>query len=285
MKSFICPLLCGVCLVVSSITSVAKPRAAPLPAPPEQPAPEVKQSRGLFDFLKHKQAEPAPAPPPAEKPKTKLKKNAQPEPPPPPPEPKGSKGLFGFLKRKPAPAPEPMAPAKPGKPSAKPPAQDAKMAQAEEKKPGFFGRIFGSKSKSSEEEIAPDDRPPRPTDWEKKHIVKEQDVAAYAYGPSQSRDAEAYLAKGAIVTVKRSGKFWTEITTEQGRNFTVGTDQIRKAEASDFAPPTVIASASGGADIVPMPDYEPSLPANLPETTPQRNLDLPDLLLPPLPPP
>lgn len=299
----------------------------PPPTPAAEPAP--KESRRFFGLFPAKEETPPPTPPPAttkkkSSPPTAVKPAAKNLPP--VPEPKKSSGFLGlFSRNKPDPDPAPPAPVKPGKkagPAPKTPAplvaeekksggflglfkrkpdadstptpaakekpkQD--VAKVEEKKPGFFSRIFGGKSKDDSDaananEIDPSDRPPRPANWEEKYIVIDDDVAAYAYGPSQSRDPEDRLPKGMILSVKRSGKFWSEITTPNGRNFTIGADQIRKARESDFAPPPVIASSAPAGEIIPMPEYDPTPPTNLPETSPQRNLDLPDLLLPPLPP-
>lgn len=303
------------------------PAPTPPPTPTVEPAP--KPERRFFGLLPAKEETPPPAPPPAvtkkkSSPPTKAKSAAQNVPP--APEPKKSSGFLGLFKReKPEPTPVPPTPVKPEKKSAsapktpppvvaeekksggflglfkrKPeadpapaPAEKARptqeVAKAQEKKPGFFSRIFGGNSKEDSEAADalatdPSDRPQRPANWQEKYIVIEDDVAAYAYGPSQSRDPEDRLPKGMIVSVKRNGKFWSEITTPSGRNFTIGADQIRKARESDFAPPPVIASSLPSGEIIPMPEFDPSPPTNLPETTPQRNLDLPDLLLPPLPP-
>ena len=329
MKSPFCILLCAVCLLISTPQVWARkksPAPTPPPTPAVEPAP--KPERRFFGLLpaKEKEETPPPAPPPAttkkkSSPPTTAKPAAQPA-----PEPKKSSGFLGlFSRNKPEPTPVPPTPVKPEKkstatpktpppvvaeekksggflglfkrkPEAVPapaPAQKEKpkteVAEVEEKKPGFFSRIFGGNSKDDSEasdaaEIDPSDLPQRPDNWQEKYIVTEDDVAAYAYGPSQSRDPEDRLPKGMVVSVKRNGKYWSEITTPTGRNFTIGADQIRKARESDFAPPPVIASSLPPGEYIPMPEYDPSPPTNLPETTPQRNLDLPDLLLPPLPP-
>ena len=296
MKSLFRTLLCGVCLLISAPLVWAKKKSPPPETPP--PTSEVesapKEARRFFGLLPAKEAPPPPTPPPAVtkkksppptagKPpapavsaKPEKKSGTAPKTPPVVAEEKKPGGFLGLFKRKPEANPTP------------PPTAQEKPEQ--EKKPGLLSRIFGGKAKSASDEsdsseIDPADRPQRPANWQEKYIVMEDDVAAYAYGPSQSRDPEDRLPKGMVVAVKRSGKYWSEITTPNGRNFTIGADQIRKARESDFAPPPVIASSAHSGEIVPLPEYDPSPPTNLPETSPQRNLDLPDLLLPPLPPP
>lgn len=158
----------------------------------------------------------------------------------------------------------------------------------QEKKPGFLSRIFGGKSESKDTEsaIPSENLPVRPADWEGKYVVKEDNVAGYAYGPSQARDADEYLKQGTIVSLRKGGKAWADITVEGGRTLTVGADQIRKAEITDFAAP-VVAVAMTGSPAASSPEvyYEPAPPPNLPETSDSpSNLDLPELLLPPLPP-
>lgn len=323
MKSHLSLILCGLCLLAGAPDGWAKKNSPPEPAPPppaaeaqpeksrgffgwfrskqEPPPPasvpasgprksklpppptteEPKKSPGFFGFLRREKSEPTPPPPVTAKPGKKsapppAKIAAKTEAAPPTSEKKESSGFFGFFKR----STKPQESHQPDKPEADGPA----------KKPGFFARIFGGSSDSKPEQSAlddlnPHDRPQRPANWKEKYIVIEDDVAAYAYGPSQAHDPEDHLPKGMVVSVKRSGKFWTEITTPTGRNFTIGSDQIRKARETDFAPPPVIASSLPAGEIIPMQDFDPSPPPNLPETTPQRNLDLPDLILPPLPPP
>ncbi len=259
----------------TSSPASSKPAAQNVP-----PTPEPKKSSGFLGLFSRNKPDPDPVPPTPVKPEKKTAPALK-TPPPVVAEEKKSGGFLGLFKRKPEAVPAP-APAEKEKPT-------QNLANAEEKKPGFFGRIFGGKAKNDSDaadskEIDLSDRPQRPANWQEKYIVIEDGVAAYAYGPSQSRDPEDRLPKGMVVSVKRTGKFWSEISTPNGKNFTIGADQIRKARESDFAPPPVLASSVPSGQIIPMPDYEPSPPTNLPETTPQRNLDLPDLLLPPLPP-
>ena len=184
--------------------------------------------------------------------------------------------------------PAPVAQAK-TKPETKP---EAKPAEAE-KKPGFFARLFSGNSDDakSNDKVDPANRPPRPADWKEKYIVSDDHVEAYRYGPSQSRGPDEYLSKGTIITLKKGGKAWSDIATESGHIFTVGTDQIRKAREDDFAPPPppVIVSRPMGPDgsLMPLPsaaDLEPAHTVDLPETIaqPKKSLDAAELLLPPL---
>ena len=157
------------------------------------------------------------------------------------------------------------------------------IAAPEEKKPGLFSRIFGKRNKdNSESDLPGDDRPVRPADWESKYIITDNDVKGYANGPSQSMDADERLAKGTVVSLKKGGKAWADIKLEDGRTLTVGADQIRPAKISDFATPSVALATTRST--LPEIYYEPAPPPNLPETSGPSSLELPELLLPPLPP-
>jgi hypothetical protein len=289
----------------------AKPAVAPAPAP---------ESKGFFSFLGIKKrdskpaavetkAAPKPAAKPAAKPAPKqaVAKTAPPVAAPPVKESKGILGFFGLGKKAAAPEEKPVAKAqekkgapKPGEAPAKPdPSKTAQtkakpetQAAPEPKKPGFFSRLFGGKI--GEEDHSDDDapKPPRPVDWDKKYIVTESNVGAYRYGPSQTRDADEYLSKGTVVTLKKGGKAWSDIALENGHIFTVGADQIRPAKESDFAapPPPVIATGQPfGPDggLMPVGDLEPIPTIDLPETQaqPRKALEATDLILPALPPP
>jgi hypothetical protein len=157
-----------------------------------------------------------------------------------------------------------------------------------EPKTGFFARIFGSSNKEDSKKDANDDfpssKPERPSDWESKYIITDDHVEAYRYGPSQARDADEILSKGTVVKLKTEGKSWVEIALADGKIYTVGADQVRKARKDDFADPAPIVAIGAGAPL-PLGYYEPAPPPNLPEmTTGEKNLEFPELLLPPLPP-
>ena len=267
----------------------AKPQVAAKPVEPEK----KKEAKPVVKTA----TPPAPAPAPA---KVAVKEEVK------KPDKEGESGfrLFGFLKKDSAPTaknevkaekkPEPKVVEKPTPP--KPPVSSATadaatkkktppplIAAPEEKKPGLFSRLFGKKNKeSSGDDIPGDDRPARPTDWESKYIVTENDVKGYANGPSQSMDADERLAKGTVVSLKKGGKAWADIKLEDGRILTVGADQIRPAKITDFASPSVALATTRST--LPEVYYEPAPPPNLPETTGPSSLELPELLLPPLPP-
>lgn len=243
---------------------VAKVAAAPAPAKPvtKPEVEEKKASKGFFGLFKG-DSEETPA-------KTDPKLQAQ----------KSTK-----------PAPTTLPPAVPAvadknkKPETVAPVTD--VAKEEPKKPGLFARLFGGPVPGrSERKIDKDDLPPRPADWESKYIVKDDNVKAYVYGPSQSGGADERLARGTILTLKKSSRAWAEIVVDGGRAYTVGADQIRKAEITDFAPPAVIASTNAaGIPIGPELPYYETIPApNLPDAPGKPGLELPDLLLPPTPP-
>jgi hypothetical protein len=153
---------------------------------------------------------------------------------------------------------------------------------AAEKKPGILARIFGSKSKKEEEPVAAESasgqKPPRPDNWEGRHIVTDKEIPAYSYGPSQATGADEWLKQGTLVKMKKAGKGWSEVELDDGRAFVVSTDQIRPAKLTDFAEP-VRATASQGASQY----YEPLPPPNLPESGAGGAPVTPDLLLPPVP--
>ncbi len=299
----------------------AKPAATPAPAP---------ESKGFFSFLglKKRDSQPAPAETKAavkpvaktavkpvskavEKPATKPAKAAPPVTTDPAPESKGILSWLGLKKKSTSPTPaeaKPVAKSGHKKDAAKPadlpakaePPQMAKTKPAaappaapELKQPGFFSRLFGGKASGESQRDDDGPKPPRPVDWDKKYIVTEDNVGAYRFGPAQSRDADEYLSKGTVVTLKKGGKAWSDIALENGRIFTVGADQIRPAKASDFAapPPPVIAAmpppvGPNGAPL-PMGYLEPIPSIDLPETQaqPKKGLEAADLILPALPPP
>ncbi len=148
------------------------------------------------------------------------------------------------------------------------------------KKPGFLARIFGGWGGDANSSAVDGSKPLRPLDWAEKHIIKDEDVAAYTYGPSQATGPDDRLAKGTLVTLKRAGKSWSEVELENGRRYTVGSDQIRKAAFDDFADPVVQTAQVGGGSAE---YYEPLPPPNLPEAGGALEPGAPQILLPPLP--
>ncbi len=278
------------------------------PAPAPTPAAKTKTSPS-----KATPAKPAASkavPPPA----------AKATPPPTKPEPKsgGLLGLLPFGKRSESAPPAPTKPieksapktavAKPNVPAVTPKPQLSKTAEAtvkpkadqkakpevtppaEPKKPGFFARLLGGKADegTASNKATSGNLPPRPADWESKYIVTDDRVEAYRFGPSQPNGPDEYLVKGTVVELKKGGKAWADITLENGRIYTVGADQIRKAREDDFARPVVAQGPTlpGGVPL-PMGDLEPLPTVELPETgaQPKKSLDATELLLPPLPPP
>lgn len=204
-------------------------------------------------------------------------------------------GLWGiFKKEKPTPAPEASEKklpklSKTGEVAAQKKSPAPLVKPEDPKKPGFFARVLnklGPKEKAGKTEsdtVSEASLPPLPDDWATRHIVTEDDVEAYSRGPSQPGGADEVLKKGTVVSMKKSGKAWAEISVTDGRTYTVGADQIRKAKLTDFAPKTVATAAASPS--LPSINYEPLPTAELPETTAPGQLELPELLLPPLPPP
>lgn len=305
-RSFPFLALFAASIAISAAAAEAKPKANTAP-PPAEAASAEKSKPGFFKRLfgskRDSEAKPgAPTPP-----KVAASQSA---PQPPLKKPAAEEKKPGFFKRllgkgeteaksseetaKAELKKEPKLPKSAGKPEiaqidtkAKPPAGPALKADKDkpvEKKPGFFARLFGGGGGDAASGKDGSVKPPRPADWESKHVVCEDEAAIYAYGPSQATGADEHLPKGTILTMKEAGKSWSRVALENGKTYVIGTVQIRKAKESDFSEPerSVAAAPPGSSEY-----FEPLPAPNLPDAQGVNPLPSGDLLIPlgPLPPP
>jgi hypothetical protein len=213
----------------------------------------------------------------------------------PPPEKKGFlKGLFGGRKKAEEPREEPaLAKAKTAKPvpvkdlkpvKPAPVVPTAPVAAVEEpkKKRGLFGFLRGNKSDDSADATVPDaEKIERPADWKDHRVVKEETVALYEFGPSQSNGPDARLDRGTVVKLKRVEKGWALVQTNSGRAGYIDAAALRDALETDFAAPVVVRSMAT-ASVSPEAWAPAAPPPDLPDRPASLDTESGLLLLPPL---
>jgi hypothetical protein len=253
------PMICGLTLLaLDPATAAPSKKAPPAQAPVVEPPPPAK--RGFFQKInpfRPKETPPAPAPVAAPL-KNSKKSGAEAKPAAPAPAPS----------RAAVPA---QAPAKSlGKAKPLPPTVAAPPAVSETpKKAGFFSRLK-SKLDREPESVVAFEKPERPADWQERWVVTEESTAFYEFGPSQASGPDLRLPRGQVVKLASASRGWARVELDGGRRGYLGTDQIRQAAETDFAPPALaansqLAAAAGGrtpqgwSPIAPPPDL-PDLP-------------------------
>ncbi len=249
------PLACCLSLAAAEATLAAPVKKSPQPVPAavvETPAPKRSFFKRLNPFQK-KETPPAAVPAPAPV-KNSKKSGPQPN----------------------------LAPIKPAVPAeSKPPVKSIANAKIlpptppsalmeEPKKPGFLSRL---KAKLKEDPDAPTlaEKPERPADWKERWVITDESTAFFEFGPSQANGPDLRLPPGQVVKLTHTSRGWAKVELEGGRQGYIGTDQMRQASETDFAPLAVLpprsqlaavgsaAAQRGWSPIAPPPDL-PDLP-------------------------
>jgi hypothetical protein len=178
--------------------------------------------------------------------------------------------------------PVPVKDVKPVKPA---PSVAAVPAAVEEpkKKRGFFSFLRGDRASSMEEgnsKVPDAEKIERPADWKDHRVVKEEAVALYEFGPSQSNGPDVRLDRGTVVTIKRVERGWALVQTNGGRSGYIDAASLRNAEEGDFAAPVVRAMAT--ASVSPDAWAPAAPPPDLPDHPDALDGESGLLLLPPL---
>ncbi len=250
------PMICGLTLLALDPAAAAPSKKAPPPTAPvvETPPPA---KRGFFQKInpfRPKETPPAPAlgavPAKNSKKSATLTKPAVP-----------ARGLAAV-------PPKPSVKS-PGTVKPLPPTVTAPPAVTEPpKKAGFFSRLK-SKLDREPESVVAFEKPERPADWQERWVVTEESTAFYEFGPSQASGPDLRLPRGQVVKLASASKGWARVELDGGRRGYLGTDQIRQAAETDFAPPALAAPSQlaaaagrtpqGWSPIAPPPDL-PDLP-------------------------
>jgi hypothetical protein len=163
----------------------------------------------------------------------------------------------------------------------------AEAEQQPEKKRGLFGFLRRAPAKSWAEETTSSAVPEtakleRPADWQDKHVVKEDHLALYQYGPAQANGPDARLGSGTVVSVKKLHRGWALVEVSGGNAGYLDAAALRPAEKHDFKDPVIPAFAS-----VSKAEYwaPAAPPPDLPDQPGPSTADPALLLLPPLEPP
>jgi len=202
--------------------------------------------------------------------------------------------LNPFRKKDPPPAPAPsLAPAKNSKktgPAVRPgpepvqpsvPAPAPAVAPEEPKKSGFFSRLKSKLNQDPGTQLEVE-KPERPADWKERWVVTEDSTAFFEFGPSQATGPDLRLSRGQVLKLSQASRGWAHVELDGGRSGYIGTDQMRQATESDFAPPRPMATqlASVGAD---PKGWSPSAPQpEMPDLPAIPGMENSQLLLPPL---
>ncbi len=242
-------------LPVTAAPAKKSPPAATVPPSPPAPKPSLLQKLNPF-----RKKDPPPPPAPAPAPAENSKKSAP---------------------AKTVPAMRP--PAAPSKPAALPKPQAAvpPPAPAEPKKPGFFSRLK-AKLDRDPDALPEAEKPERPSDWKDRWVITEDSTAFYEYGPSQASGPDLRLARGQVLKLGKASRGWAQVELEGGRSGYIGTDQMRQAMESDFAPPKIVVLPQLAAGSLPAAWSPGAAPPDQPDLPSMPGAENSQLLLPPL---
>ena len=155
------------------------------------------------------------------------------------------------------------------------------VAEEPKKKGGFLRFLRGDRDAKETAKVPEAAKIPRPDDWQDHRVVKEDGLALYEFGPSQSNGPDERLDTGAVVKIKRVERGWALVEVTGGRTGYVDAAALRNAVEGDFAtpPPKVVAST---AAVSPEPWAPAPPPPDLPDQPAKMDGEGGLLLLPPL---